>query len=209
VRIVRDKDTQLGKGFAYVQFIVSLDFMRTSGRDSWFAVQDTACVDEVVNMEESKLKFAKRKLRVQRCKTLPGGAKVPSTVSRPTKLATPIALPTTVTQRLKGVKALLSSAMPSAPVSMPKGDPSLGARLASLSKEERKKAKAADADRVARRTAKKKAKMAMVKAAAKGAKGVGEEKVRVRKRAGGVKGVGNARKEVKKKVGAKRRLGTS
>ncbi|THH16527.1 hypothetical protein EW146_g4122 [Bondarzewia mesenterica] len=54
VRIVRDKDTQLGKGFAYVQFA------------------DRECVDEILALEEGKLKFAKRKLRVQRCKSLTG-----------------------------------------------------------------------------------------------------------------------------------------
>ncbi|KAI9452443.1 hypothetical protein F5148DRAFT_1300950 [Russula earlei] len=48
VRIVRDKDTQLGKGFAYVQFA------------------DRECVDEVLALESDKLKFAKRKLRVER-----------------------------------------------------------------------------------------------------------------------------------------------
>lgn len=46
----------------------------------------------------------------------------------------------------------------SAPAAVPKGNPSLGKKLAGLSKEERKKAKATDADRVARRLAKKKAK---------------------------------------------------
>ncbi|KAG6840792.1 hypothetical protein H0H93_004470, partial [Arthromyces matolae] len=45
VRIVRDKDTQLGKGFGYVQF------------------RDHESVDEVLAMEPTKLKFAKRKLR--------------------------------------------------------------------------------------------------------------------------------------------------
>ncbi|SJL12643.1 uncharacterized protein ARMOST_16072 [Armillaria ostoyae] len=42
VRIVRDKESQLGKGFAYVQFA------------------DRQCVDEVLALEEAKLKFAKR-----------------------------------------------------------------------------------------------------------------------------------------------------
>lgn len=51
--------------------------------------------------------------------------------------------------------------MPVPPV--PKGDPSLGEKLVTLSKEERKRVKAADADRVARRVAKKKARMALAK----------------------------------------------
>jgi nucleolar protein 12 len=50
------------------------------------------------------------------------------------------------------------------PSSIPKGDPSLGKRLEHLSKEERKKRKALDADRIARRLAKKRVKAAVEKA---------------------------------------------
>ncbi|KIM43189.1 hypothetical protein M413DRAFT_444003 [Hebeloma cylindrosporum] len=116
VRIVRDKDTQLGKGFAYVQF------------------SDRECVDELLALEEEKLKFAKRKLRVQRCKTVPGG-KLQVNQKR-TRMAAPA-------------------------VVVPKGDPALGERLAGLPKDERKQLKSSDSDRVARRLAKKKARMAM------------------------------------------------
>ncbi|KAG1882810.1 hypothetical protein F4604DRAFT_1743147 [Suillus subluteus] len=126
VRIVRDKETQLGKGFAYVQFT------------------DRVCVDETLAMEESKLKFAKRKLRVQRCKILPKGS---------------------VTDKAAASKAATTShsAGVAPPIDVPKGDPSLGEKIATLSKEERKQIKAADADRLARRMAKKKARMALAK----------------------------------------------
>jgi len=105
---------------------------------------DRECVDELVALEQDKLKFAKRKLRVQRCKTLPGSAApvVPHT-HRPSRKVNP-----TVT---KGM----------APVTVPKGDPSLGEKLAGLSKEQRKQLKSSDADRLARRLAKKKARMNM------------------------------------------------
>ncbi|KAG2049085.1 hypothetical protein BDR06DRAFT_984558 [Suillus hirtellus] len=139
VRIVRDKETQLGKGFAYVQFT------------------DRVCVDETLAMEESKLKFAKRKLRVQRCKILPKGSmtdisKTPSTNH---------------------------SAGAAPPIAVPKGDPSLGEKLSTLSKEERKQIKAADANRLARRVAKKKARMALAK---QGVPVRGKEKDRERAR---------------------------
>ncbi|KAF9223006.1 hypothetical protein BS17DRAFT_707694, partial [Gyrodon lividus] len=113
VRMIRDRDTQLGKGFAYVQFT------------------DRTCVDEILALEPGKLKFAKRKLRVQRCKIIPGASAT------------------------KDASSVKSARTPNrAPVpDVPKGDPSLGEKLANLSKEERKQAKASDADRVARRMA--------------------------------------------------------
>ncbi|KAL0961193.1 hypothetical protein HGRIS_006162 [Hohenbuehelia grisea] len=138
VRIVRDRETQLGKGFAYVQF------------------DDRECVDQILALEAGTLKFAKRKLRVQRCKTLPGAPPIKSQPARPSRQASAL----TSSTGPKG-RAALSSKPLSAPVSVPAGDPSLGDRLAHLPKEDRKQAKAADADRVARRLAKKKARMAM------------------------------------------------
>ncbi|PIL22632.1 hypothetical protein GSI_15323 [Ganoderma sinense ZZ0214-1] len=158
VRIIRDKDTQLGKGFAYVQFA------------------DRECIDEILAFEQTKLKFAKRKLRVQRCKTLPGGpklrvAKVPRTPS--SSASGPHGKPSrtgTSPSRPERAPRLV-------PTRAPKGNSELGAKLAHLPKEERKKAKAADADRVARRLAKKRAKSL----AEKGVKSKGDRE-RVRKR---------------------------
>ncbi|KAF9013161.1 hypothetical protein BDQ17DRAFT_1404729 [Cyathus striatus] len=126
VRIVRDRDTQLGKGFAYIQFA------------------DRECVDEILSLEETKLRFAKRKLRVERCKTLPGASSKTSLSSM---------------SKSKSDKPQ-AQARPTK-VDIPKGDPALGEKIASLSKEDRKKVKSADADRVARRLAKKKARMSM------------------------------------------------
>ncbi|KAI0290901.1 hypothetical protein BC826DRAFT_1024865 [Russula brevipes] len=128
VRIVRDKDTQLGKGFAYVQFA------------------DRECVDEILALEPGKLKFAKRKLRVERCKVLPSSLnsrdpRAPPTPAPPSRNLRPS---TKVT-----------------PPTVPKGNPDLGAQLAHLPKDERKAAKAVDPERVARRLAKKKARNAL------------------------------------------------
>ncbi|KAI0356406.1 hypothetical protein OH77DRAFT_1400622 [Trametes cingulata] len=162
VRIIRDRDTQLGKGFAYVQFV------------------DRECVDEILALEEGKLKFAKRKLRVQRCKTLPGGPKL--TAAKPARGAAssskshPNAKPGAPAR--PGAGPSRPRAVPLVPARVPKGNPELGAKLAHLPKEERKRAKATDPDRVARRLAKKRAKAL----AEKGVKARGEkERERVRK----------------------------
>ncbi|KAL1705230.1 hypothetical protein EV121DRAFT_279793 [Schizophyllum commune] len=56
VRIVRDPATGVGKGFAYVQFV------------------DRTPVDELLALPAGTLKFAKRKLRVQKCKTVAGAS---------------------------------------------------------------------------------------------------------------------------------------
>ncbi|KAF8443144.1 hypothetical protein L210DRAFT_3161164 [Boletus edulis BED1] len=138
VRIIRDKDTQLGKGFAYVQF------------------SDRTSVDEILAFELGELKFAKRKLRVQRCKSIPNATSAKN--ASPSKLAQ------------------TSNRVPVPPV--PKGDPSLGEKLAKLTKEERKRVKATDSDRVARRMAKKKARLALAK---QGVPPQSKERERVRK----------------------------
>ena len=107
--------------------------------------QDRACVDELLALEETKLKFAKRKLRVQRCKTLPSSTtKSPVTASAPKHKEAPTA------------------------IVIPKGDPLLGEKLAGLSKDERKQRKSTDIDRVARRLAKKKARMALTSVKSQG-----------------------------------------
>ncbi|KAI8986067.1 hypothetical protein BD414DRAFT_487523 [Trametes punicea] len=177
VRIIRDRDTQLGKGFAYVQFV------------------DRECVDEILALEEGKLKFAKRKLRVQRCKTLPGGPKLKA--ARPARVATASSRP--------GVSAsnpgkpgqnpakAKANAVPLIPAQVPKGNPELGKKLAGLPKEERKRAKAQDPERVARRLAKKRAKAL----AEKGVKSrVDRERVRKPR---SEKNVGKDRREKPKK----------
>ena len=159
VRIIRDKDTLLGKGFAYVQFA------------------ERECVDEILTLEPTRLKFAKRKLRVQRCKTLPGATLPKSAKRAPSTTATAKG-----SQRL--TQRPTSTGAPSRPPVVPKGDPALGSRIAGLSKEDRKKAKAGDADRVARRLAKKRAKAL----ADKGVKSRPDDVLKTRKRHGDVKG---------------------
>ncbi|RPD62521.1 hypothetical protein L226DRAFT_482412 [Lentinus tigrinus ALCF2SS1-7] len=151
VRIIRDRDTQLGKGFAYVQFL------------------DRECVDEILALDQSKLKFAKRKLRVQRCKTLPGGPKLRASSSSAAH-GKPHAGPSS--SRPAPAPRLVPATKHT-----PKGNPELGAKLVHLPKDERKKVKATDPDRVARRLAKKRSKVL----AEKGVKAkVDRERVRKR-----------------------------
>jgi nucleolar protein 12 len=116
-------------------------------------------------MDETKLKFAKRKLRVQRCK-----------IGKGMKLSAP----------KKGPLVKASTEKPGRSVRtkeadvIPKGDPSLGEKLIGLSKEERKQRKSTDPDRLARRLAKKKLRMAM---APNVGKVLRKERVRVRSKA--------------------------
>ena len=117
--------------------------------------QDRACVDELLALEETKLKFAKRKLRVQRCKILPSSTKSSVTAAAPKHKEAPAA------------------------IVIPKGDPLLGEKLAGLSKDERKQRKSTDVDRVARRLAKKKARMALTSV-----KSQGKDRERIRKMTG-------------------------
>jgi nucleolar protein 12 len=117
-------------------------------------------------MEAGKLKFAKRKLRIQRCK----GSSGPSQPGRGTKQQESIQKGSIPKQ---GGRSSASD-----PVwKRVKGDPKLGERLKGLSKEERKDAKKSDAGRQARRLEKKKAKVALEKAMS----GKDRERVRTRK----------------------------
>ncbi|GAB1520966.1 Nucleolar protein 12 [Rhizoctonia solani] len=147
VRIIRDKDTQLGKGFGYVQFI------------------DRASVDEILALEPGTIKLAKRKLRVQRCKTIPG-VSLPKT--KPSSASDKPKEPKIASKGESNQKSDRQKARPtpSKPI-LPRADPNLGERIRSLSKEERKSVKASDADRVARRLAKKKAKIVSERGARK------------------------------------------
>lgn len=92
-------------------------------------------MEELLAMDESKFRFAKKKLRVQPCKTLPAKPRPDRNAKDSTKTAsTP------------------------KPAFIPKGNPKLGEAIKDLSKEERKVYKSTDADRQARRLAKKKLK---------------------------------------------------
>ena len=149
--------------------------------------QDRECVDEILALEQDRLKFAKRKLRVQRCKTLPGAPKVP--------------LPRIAGQQKSSIEKQPGRPRPSAAPVL-KGDPKLGEKLIGLSKEERKKAKATDADRVARRLAKKKAKALTEK----GVKQQSNDKERIRKRPKDKKGGAPEKSKSKKRVRSNKAL---
>ncbi|WVQ79101.1 hypothetical protein IAT38_001195 [Cryptococcus sp. DSM 104549] len=136
VRIVRDKETQLGKGFGYVHFA------------------DRESVDEILAMDAAKIKFAKRTIRVQKCKTLPTSSTLTNTIK---SMANP-----------KSKSKTDKAAKPRHTGPIPKGNPKLGEKIKDLSKEERKAVKSSDADRQARRLAKKRAQNSMDKDKSKG-----------------------------------------
>ena len=146
-------------------------------------------MDEILALEQGKVKFAKRKLRIQRCKattlaTTPSKKKtergVPAS-SSPQRSKTTIG-GTITNPRFSGSTPIRQPVQGS----VPKGDPNLGKKLEHLSKEERKREKATNADRVARRLAKKQVKAAMTKGSLKsGGDGRSKERVRARKKGGG------------------------
>lgn len=151
-------------------------------------------MDEILALEEGKLKFAKRKLRVQRCKTIPGSS-IPTKNLTADNHKSKTAKAKSKSQQPPQTKKATKQGhpvQPPKPIIVPKGDPKLGDKLAHLSKGERKQAKAADADRIARRLAKKKARMAMGTKHKDQASGDDRKRVRVRK---------SAKVEPKKKKG--------
>ncbi|KAI9069703.1 hypothetical protein FKP32DRAFT_1599732 [Trametes sanguinea] len=80
--------------------------------------------------EQDKLKFAKRKLRVRRCKTLSGGSKLKIATVKPAR---------GVASSAKPYAAASKSGIPLVPAKVPNGNSELDARLAILPKEERKR----------------------------------------------------------------------
>ena len=160
-------------------------------------------MDEILALEQGKVKFAKRKLRVQRCKSTPS-ASTPSKKKSEKGVPGSSAPPQRGKTVTGGTITNPRSSRPApirvpTPGSVPKGDPTLGKQLEHLSKEERKKEKAANADRVARRLAKKQVKAAMAKESSKfGVDGRGRERVRVRKKDGGPGGWSSGKAKAKK-----------
>ncbi|KAI3623156.1 NOP12 [Malassezia furfur] len=170
VRIVRDKATQLGKGFAYVKFL------------------DAACVDELLALHEAeeafvaskrpqvrgkpqrvarpiqladgetfrrRVKLRKRALRLSRCKNTQGRRRAAHAVKR---------RPDAARVRSSGAPTPNGS---SPTVRSAKEQASKASFLATLSKEQRVAVKKGDADRQARRLQKKQAKKQGEKAARK------------------------------------------
>ncbi len=144
VRIIRDPGTQMGKGFGYVHFTVSEVKQGTCFIFSYAQPsQARHIVDGLLALDAAKLKFAKRNLRIQKCKTLPSGK-----ITKRNE-------PTGIASRMKQARSRDTEARNTLVAAVPRGDPTLGERLRTLSKEERKEAKAGDSSRVARRLAKK------------------------------------------------------
>jgi nucleolar protein 12 len=169
---------------------------------SFLSFQDRECVDEILAIEPDKTKFAKRKLRVQRCKAI---ASASTTVKKVTEKGTTMS--SSPQRRRSATSGTIANARPSGatpirvpiPWSIPKGDPNLGKQLEHLSKEERKKEKAANAERVARRLAKKQVKAGMAKGKSKfETDGKGKERARVRKKGGASRAAPSGKMTAKK-----------
>jgi nucleolar protein 12 len=119
---------------------------------------------------------------VERCKTLPSS----SNVSREPRTSTP-----------SPSRSAHPTTKPT-PTTIPKGNPDLGAQLAHLPKDERKAAKAADSERIARRLAKKKARNVLQVPEQK------KDRVRMRKHTAEHKGAGTAPRQKKSRARSER-----
>jgi nucleolar protein 12 len=102
-------------------------------------------------LPSTKLRHAKRNLRVQPCKTLPSALGGREIKAAPTKDAKGKPIKASKPEK----KAPIKKASPVVPLPKVHGDPALGDKIATLSKDERKAFKAIDPTRLARRAAKK------------------------------------------------------
>ncbi|GAA6060085.1 hypothetical protein JCM10212_003046 [Sporobolomyces blumeae] len=147
VRIVRDASTGLGKGFCYVLLI------------------DEQCVDELLALPPGKnLKISKRKVRLERCKTAAAAAR--SKAATRTNAANAAAQSKAAAAKAAGPRRAVPIAAPRDPSARSRPSTSasehqakLAEALAKLAPEERKKIKAVDPERLARRAEKKKQKV--------------------------------------------------
>ncbi|GAA5911503.1 uncharacterized protein JCM6883_005779 [Sporobolomyces salmoneus] len=148
VRIVRDASTGLGKGFCYV------------------LLADEQCVDELLALPPGKnLKISKRKVRLERCKTSAAAARSKASArSNAGAPAAPGKPGSSKAPQPRRAQPLAAPRDPSASRSRPSTSASdhqakLAEALAKLEPEERKKIKAIDPERLARRAEKKKQKV--------------------------------------------------
>lgn len=160
-------------------------------------------------MDPDSIKFAKRKLRVQRCKTVTGQhiEDAKTKISRTTEISSLNKTSSNYPNDKQRTSTTFDPSMRTKIPEIPKGNPYLGQKLIGLSKEMRKQVKATDHDRLARRLAKKKARAALARANV-GAKGSGfsarngndkKERARQRKSVRG-KETGNLKKKSKGRV---------
>ncbi|GAA5836127.1 hypothetical protein JCM3766R1_001972 [Sporobolomyces carnicolor] len=148
VRIVRDASTGLGKGFCYV------------------LLADEQCVDELLALPPGKnLKISKRKVRLERCKTSAAAARSKAS-ARSHAGALPAAPGKPGAPKAAGPRRAVPIAAPRDPSARARPSTSasdhqakLAEALAKLEPDERKKIKAIDPERLARRAEKKKQKV--------------------------------------------------
>ncbi|SCZ93939.1 BZ3500_MvSof-1268-A1-R1_Chr6-3g09006 [Microbotryum saponariae] len=159
VRLIRDASSGLGKGFGYV------------------LLQDPSCVDELLALPPGKfLKVSKRKVRLERCKTgiAAARAKASALVKNVSSLSNPsktpmqkmggggggqvLGAPRDPSLRF-GNRPIISSSKLASQAALIEKQAVQATQLASLPPSDRKKIKALDPDRLARRAEKKKQKV--------------------------------------------------
>lgn len=133
-------------------------------------LQDRECVDEMLAFDSTRVKLSKRKLRLERCKTMSAkaaaankAAKEAAQAARKEKQSPASDKKNANTSATRG--SFNAKNFPPVPATIkPKAPrPDIGDQLKTLSKEERKALKQSDDERLARRLEKKQAKREQIK----------------------------------------------
>lgn len=137
VRVVKDAETGLGKGFAYVLF------------------KDRECVDEMLALDTLRVRLSKRKVRLERCNTTRAAAAAKAKLKAEEKAAAKSEKQAARESALKAKGKELQRASRALQSTAASARPDIGEELKDLPKADRKALKLSDEDRQARRLAKK------------------------------------------------------
>lgn len=118
--------------------------------------QDRECVDEMLALDAQRVRLSKRKLRLERCKSLSAAAAAKKAAEAASARAAAAEARERARKDKRSADAAARRAAPRIDLSeLPAPRPDIGESLRELSKEDRKALKESDAERAARRLEKK------------------------------------------------------